>query len=104
MTRPPPELLQLGVEPASGDQPGGWPYLIRQDRPVPPGGAVLHLATGIQRLADARLMAAAPELAGTLLRLLLAPELRQRELDPSTRETITAAWALLLRVAPQLEI
>lgn len=57
----------LGVEPATGDVPGGRPYLIRQDRLVEPGGSCLHVATGIQRLADAKLIAAAPELAEALL-------------------------------------
>lgn len=59
--------LMLGIEPATEDRPGGWPYLIRQDRVFEPGGCPLHLAVGIQRLADAELMAAAPEMADTLL-------------------------------------
>jgi len=96
--------IMLGVEPATEDRPGGWPYLIRQDRPVLAGGSLLHLATGIQRLADAKLMAAAPELAEALLRLLTSPDLLTDELDPGTREVIVIAWALLVRAAPHLEI
>ena len=96
--------VMLGVEPATEDQPGGWPYLIRQDRPVEPGGCPLHLATGIQRLADAKLMAVAPDLAETLLRLLIAPDLTKADLDPRTRQVMATAWDLLVRVAPHLEI
>lgn len=98
----PPETATLGIEPATDEQPGGWPYLIRQDRPLTPGGSLLHLATGIQRLADAKLMAAAPELAEVLLRLLTSPELTRRDLG--TRPVRDAAWDLLVRVAPHLEI
>ena len=98
------ETAALGVEPATDDRPGGWPYLIRQDRPLTPGGSLLHLATGIQRLADAKLMAAAPELADVLLRLLTSPDLTRRDLDPGTRSVRDAAWDLLVRVAPHLEI
>lgn len=94
----------LGVEPATNDGPGGWPYLIRRDRPVEPGGCCLHIATGIQRLADAKLMAAAPDLAETLLRLLTSPDLLVDDLDPRTREAMVTAWALLVRAAPHLEI
>lgn len=93
-----------GVEPAAEDSPGGWPYFIRWDAPVEPGGSPLHIATGIQRLADAQLLAAAPDLAERLLALLTAPALRSRDLDARTRAAIDAAWALLVRVAPQLEI
>ncbi|TNC06267.1 hypothetical protein FF100_34795 [Methylobacterium terricola] len=100
---PPPQAM-LGVEPAAEDRPGGWPYFIRRDGPVEPGGCPLHIATGIQRLADARLIAAAPDLAATLLRLLTAPALGARDLDARTRDAIDAAWPLLIRVAPQLEI
>ncbi len=32
------------------------------------------------------------------------PALRSRDLDARTRTAIDAAWALLIRVAPQLEI
>lgn len=94
----------LGIEPATDDRPGGWPYLIRQDRPPTLGGSFLHLATGIQRLADAKLMAAAPELAAVLLRLLTAPALTARDLDSDSLTARDAAWALLVRVAPHLEI
>lgn len=100
----PPAQAMLGVEPAADDRPGGWPYFIRRDAPVEPGGCPLHIATGIQRLADARLIAAAPDLAATLLRLLTAPALGARDLDARTRDAINAAWGLLIRVAPQLEI
>ena len=65
----PPAAIMLGIEPATPDRPGGWPYLIRRDRPVEPGGCPLHIAVGIQRLADANLLAAAPDLAVALLRL-----------------------------------
>lgn len=82
----PPADQMLGVEPATPERPGGWLYLIRRDRPVEPGGCPLHVATGIQRLADARLIAAAPDLAAALLRLLTAPALGQRDLDPRTRD------------------
>ena len=96
--------LMLGVEPATDDRPGGWPYFIRRDRPVEPGGCPLHIATGIQRLADAKLIAAAPDLAATLLALLIAPALRPADLDAGTRTAVTAGWDLLIRVAPHLEI
>lgn len=99
-----PEAVTLGVEPATDDRPAGFPYLIRQDRPVSVGGSLLHLATGIQRLADAKLMAAAPDLADVLLRLLTSPALMQRDLEPRTRAARDAAWDLLIRVAPHLEI
>ena len=98
------ETAVLGVEPASDERPGGWPYLIRQDRPLTPGGSLLHLATGIQRLADARLMAAAPELATVLLRLLTSPALTAHDLDLGTRPVRDAAWDLLVRATPHLEI
>ncbi|KMO13303.1 hypothetical protein SQ03_22145 [Methylobacterium platani JCM 14648] len=94
----------LGVEPAVDGHPGSWPYFIRREAPVEPGGCPLHVAIGIQRLADARLIAAAPDLATLLLRLLTAPALGACDLDASTREAIDTAWALLVRVAPQLEI
>lgn len=98
------EEVRLGVEPATENRPGGWPYLIRQDRPLEPGGGGLHLATGIQRLADARLMAAAPEFAQTLLRLLTSPDLTRNDLDSQTRQVVMGAWDLLVRAAPHLEI
>ncbi len=100
----PAEARMLGVEPATDVRPGGWPYLIRRDRPVAPGESHLHIATGIQRLADAKLMAAAPELAEALLRLLTSPDLLTDDLDPGTREVMVIAWALLVRAAPHLEI
>lgn len=99
-----PAESMLGVAPATEGGPGGWPYLIRQDRPVEPGSCLLHIATGIQRLADAKLIAAAPELADVLLRLLTTPALMAHDLDPRSRPAITTAWALLVRVAPHLEI
>lgn len=94
----------LGVEPATEEQPGGWPYLIRQDRAFALGDCPLHLATGIQRLADAKLMAAAPDLAAALLSLLISPGLTAYILDPDTRAALTPAWSLLVRVAPHFEI
>ncbi len=94
----------LGIEPATEDGAGGWPYFIRQDRPVEPGGCPLHLATGIQRLADAKLMAVAPDLAAALLRLLTAPDLLRAGLDPRTRQIMATSWDLLVKVAPHLEI
>ena len=96
--------LMLGIELATDDQPGGWPYFIRRDQLVEPGGCPLHIATGIQRLADAKLIAAAPELAGLLLALLIAPALREQDLDARTREAATVGWDLLIRVTPHLEI
>lgn len=99
-----PAQMMLGIKPASEERPGGWPYLIRQDRPLEPGGCPLHIATGIQRLADARLIAAAPDLAAALLQLLIAPALRAPDLDSCTRVAVDAAWVLLVPVAPQLEI
>lgn len=100
----PAELRMLGVEPATEDRPGGFPCLIRQDRPFAPGDRPLHLAVGIQRLTDAKLMADAPEIAAVLLRLLTARDLTHHELDPQTRAAITAAWDVIGRVAPHLEI
>lgn len=99
-----PAAVMLGIEPAAEDRPGGWPYFIRRDAPVEPGGCPLHIATGIQRLADARLIGAAPDLAAALLQLLTAPALTAHDLDARTRKAIDEAWALLVRVAPHLEI
>lgn len=99
-----PADLMLGVEPATEDRPGGWPYFIRQDRAVEVGGSLLHLAVGVQRLADATLMAAAPELAEALFRLLTSPTILTGHLDAETRETVAVAWALLVRAAPHLQI
>ncbi|WP_342148005.1 hypothetical protein [Methylorubrum sp. SB2] len=103
-TEAPPARAMLGVEPAGDDCPGGWPYFVRRDIPVEPGGCPLHIATGIQRLADARLIAAAPDLAAALLALLVAPAITAHGLDAHTRTAVDAAWALLVRVAPHLEI
>ena len=100
----PAEVAMVGVEPAAVARSGGWPYFIRPDRPFEPGSCPLHIATGIQRLADAKLMAAAPDLAAALLRLLTAPDLMAPYLDPGTRGALTAAWDLLVKVAPHLQI
>ncbi|WP_156295587.1 hypothetical protein [Methylobacterium aquaticum] len=80
-----PAQIMLGAEPAAEDRPGGWPYFIRRDAPVEPGGCPLHMATGIQRLADAQLLAAAPDLAERRLALLTAPTLGLRDRDAGTR-------------------
>ena len=87
----PPETVMLGVEPTTEDRPGGWPCFIRQDRTFPLGDGPLHLAVDIQRLSDARLMAAAPDLAAALLRLLTSPALTRHNLDPDTRAAVDAA-------------
>lgn len=100
----PPTQAMLGIEPAGDDRPGGWPYFVRRDAPVEPGGCPLHIATGIQRLADARLIAAAPDLAAALLALLISPAVTAHGLDAHTRMAVDAAWGLLVRVAPHLEI
>ena len=100
----PAELAMLGIDPATAAGPGGWPYLIRQDRAFEPGECPLHIATGIQHLADAKLMAVAPELAAVLLRLLTSPELMAHSLDPNTRASLATAWDLLVKVAPHLAI
>ncbi|MCJ2109012.1 hypothetical protein MKK70_27320 [Methylobacterium sp. E-041] len=78
--------------------------MIRRAHSAEPGDADLHLATGIQCLADAQLMAAAPDLAGILLGLLTTLSLRAADLDPHTRARVDAAWILLVRAAPHLEI
>jgi len=49
-------------------------------------------------------LVAAPELAEALLRLLTSLDLLFDDLDPQTRERMVTAWALLVRVAPHLEI
>lgn len=98
------EVAMLGFEPAREGLPGGFSHLIRQDQPFAPGNGPLHLATGIQRLADTTLMAAAPDLAEMLLRLLSAPDLTAADLDPRTRAMIDTAWTLLVRAAPHLEV
>ncbi|MCJ2067305.1 hypothetical protein MKK75_00520, partial [Methylobacterium sp. J-030] len=79
-----PAVRMLGVEPATEERPGGWPYFIRRARPVEFGGSCLHIATGIQRLADAKLIAAVPDLTTVLLRLLTTPELMRDDLAPNT--------------------
>ncbi|MCJ2017112.1 hypothetical protein MKK84_06680 [Methylobacterium sp. E-065] len=99
-----PAELMLGVEPATAELAGGWPYFIRRNRPVEPGSCPRHIAVGIQRLADARLIAAAPNLTAVLLRLLISPGLTTRDLDPRTPDAVTAGWDLLIAVAPHLEI
>ena len=99
-----PEMVMLGVEPAADNRPGGWRYSIQQDRAFARGDGPRHLATGIQRLADARLMAAAPDLASVLLRLLTSPALTRHALDADTCAARDAAWSLLVRVTPHLEI
>ncbi|GJD96237.1 hypothetical protein [Methylobacterium iners] len=96
--------LMRGVPPAANDRPGGWPYFIRRDVPIEPGGSSQHIASGIQRLADARLIAAAPDLAATLLHVMTTPDLMRSGLDTRTQEAVTSAWHLLVRVAPHLEI
>jgi len=94
----------LGVGYAREDRPGGRPYFIRQDRSVGPGDALLQIATGTQRRADATLLAAAPELAEALFWLLTAPTLLDNPLDPETRAAAGVGWARLVRAAPHLEI
>lgn len=88
--------------PATNDDLSSPAYLIRQARPIEVGG--IPIALGIQRLADARLMAAAPDVADALVRLLTSPELNRQGIDPRTQRERDAAWALLMRVAPHLEI
>ena len=99
-----PVDLRLGVEPATEERRGGGPYLIRQDHLRVPDSSLVHVATGIQRLADAKLMAASPELAETLLRLLTTQALTVADLDPDTRAVVAAAWDVLVQAAPHLEI
>jgi hypothetical protein len=100
----PPHEVILEIEPASEGRPGGWPYLVRRAASVEYGDCPLHIATGIQRLADARLIAAAPDLSAALLSVLTAPALMRHDLDAATRAAIDAAWALLIRAAPHMEI
>lgn len=100
---PPAEVI-LGVEPAMADRPSGWPYFVRPNHPVARGGCPLHIATGIQRLADARLIAAAPDLAALLLQVLTAPACTAEGLDGHTRAAVEAGWAVLVRAAPHLEV
>ncbi|GLS44206.1 hypothetical protein [Methylobacterium brachythecii] len=100
----PAAAIMLGVEMATDERPGGWPYFLPRDWPIEPGGSSLHIAVGIQRLADAKLLAAAPDLAALLLELLTAPALMAAGLDDRTRNAITRGWDLLVRVAPQLEV
>ena len=95
-----PLELMLDLAPATDEAPGGWPYLIRCRHPVEPGGCCLHIACGIQRLADAQLMAAAPELAAGLLGLLTAPDLSHHNLNRRTRLAVSTGWDLLVAVAP----
>lgn len=99
-----PAEAMLGVEPATEGRPGGWPYLIRQDRAVEVGGSLLHLATGIQRLADATLMAAAPDLVAALFALLTSPRILAGDLAADTRRAVGAGWVVLVQAAPHLEI
>jgi len=37
-----PLNLMLGIDPASDELPGGWPYLVRRYQPVEPGSCPLH--------------------------------------------------------------
>ncbi|MFY9294833.1 MAG: hypothetical protein WAP03_29740 [Methylorubrum rhodinum] len=77
---------------------------MRRDTSIERGDCPLHIAIGIQQLADARLIAAAPDLAAALLRVLTIPAHMRHDLDAATRTAIDAAWALLIQVAPHLEI
>ena len=96
--------LPAVVGDAATEEQAGGSYLIRQDQPLVLGEANLPIAFGIRRLADATLMAAAPDLAAALLALLTSPDLTRRDLDTHTRAALTVAWDLLVRVAPHLEI
>ncbi|GJD30580.1 hypothetical protein PMNALOAF_1827 [Methylobacterium adhaesivum] len=89
-------------EPATNDDPSSPAYLIRQARPIEMGG--IPIAHSIRRVADARLMAAAPDLADALVRLLTSHELNGQGIEPRTQRERDAAWVLLVRVAPHLEI
>lgn len=96
--------FMLGMEPASADGSTGRSYLICRPHRAEIGESPRLVATGIHCLADARLMAAAPDLAEMLLRLLTAPDLTMDDLDPGTRTAIDDAWILLVRAAPYLEV
>lgn len=96
--------FMLGAEPSAADAPSGQPYLIYRAHTAEIGESPRLVATGIHCLADARLMAAAHDLAEMLLRLLTAPDLTMDDLDPGTRAAIDDAWTLLVRAAPYLEI
>lgn len=98
-----PDTAMPSFELGPNEEQGHRRYLIRQAWPMEPGGSI-PLATGIQRLADARVMAASPDLADTLLRLLISPELNREGIEPHTRQARDAAWDLLVRVTPHLEI
>lgn len=100
----PPAEVMLGIEPAMGDRPGGWPYFVRRNHPIALGDSPLHIATGIQRLADARLIAAAPDLAALLLQVLTTPACTADGLDGHTRAAVEAGWAVLVPAAPHLEV
>lgn len=52
-----PVTKTMGIEPAEeGTVGGGWPYFIRQDKPMQPGYGPRWIASGIQHLPDARLI------------------------------------------------
>ena len=95
---------RFGVALATSNQLSGGPYLVRRDHPVALGSCPLPIATGIQRLPDARLIAAAPDLAAALLRLLTTRACTAADLDQHTRGAVEAGWALLVRVTPNLEV
>lgn len=88
----------------AGDEQAGGFCLIGAESLHALGETDLPIALGIQRLADATLMAGAPDLAAALLALLTSPDLLRRDLDPLTRAAVAAAWHLLVRVAPHLQI
>ena len=50
----------MGIDPATNDKPGGWPYFIREDREFAIGETPLHIACGIQSLEHATAIAAVP--------------------------------------------
>ncbi|WP_293862428.1 hypothetical protein [uncultured Alsobacter sp.] len=58
-----------------------WPFFVRQDRGFAMGEIPLHIATGIQRDSDARLIAAAPEMLALLKRI-------ERDLSRGVRATL----------------
>lgn len=98
------ETAGLEIKAATRAGPSGGHALIRQARSADEAGNSPNIAGGIRRPADARLLAAAPDLADALLRLLISPALNARDVDPNTREARDAAWSLLIQVAPHLEI